>query len=36
MEIKDKLNFEEMPPEELKSILADLPLADILEEWDSS
>ncbi len=35
MEIKDKLNFEEMPPEELKSILADLPLADILEEWDS-
>ena len=35
MELKDKLKIEETPPEELKLILAELPLADILEEWDS-
>ena len=34
MELKDKLNIEETPLEELKAILADMPLADILEEWD--
>ena len=34
MELKDKLNMEETPLEELKRILADIPLADILEEWD--
>lgn len=35
MEIKEKLNFEETPPEELKKLLEELPLADILEEWDT-
>ena len=35
MELKEKLNIEETPPEELKLILAEMPLADILEEWDT-
>jgi len=35
VELKEKLNIEETPPEELKLILAEMPLADILEEWDT-
>ena len=35
MELKDKLNIIETPPEELKQILLEIPLADIIEEWDT-
>ncbi|MDC7126115.1 MAG: magnesium transporter [Spirochaetales bacterium] len=35
MELKDKLNIEGTPPEELKTILSEIPLADIIEEWDT-
>ncbi|MDC7227441.1 MAG: magnesium transporter [Spirochaetales bacterium] len=35
MELKEKLNIDGTPPEELKKILAEMPLADILEEWDT-
>lgn len=35
MELKDKLNIIETPPEALKQILLEIPLADIIEEWDT-
>jgi magnesium transporter len=35
MLLKEKINIEETPPGELKTILADIPLADILLEWDT-
>ena len=35
MELKDKLNIEGNPPEELRKMLGEIPLADILEEWDT-
>ncbi|MBI9105973.1 MAG: magnesium transporter [Spirochaetales bacterium] len=33
MELKDKLNIVETPPEELKRILREIPLAEIIGEW---
>ena len=33
MELKEKLNIEETPPEELKKILQEIPLAEIIDEW---
>ncbi len=35
MELKETLNIDGITPEELKVILADMPLTDILEEWDT-
>lgn len=35
MELKEKINIIETPPEQLRQILEELPLAEILEEWDT-
>ncbi len=35
MELKEKLNLEEMPPEELREVLNEIPLADLVEGWHS-